>query len=162
MQAQGDNMCLHVLQRKQFLPISIEDAWSFYSDPNNLRAITPPSLDFQITSQSPEQMCSGTIITYTVRPLFGLKIEWVTEITHVRPPHFFVDEQRFGPYRFWHHKHILTSAEGGVEVEDVVHYKLPGAGFLEWLHPLIVAPQLKTIFDYREQVLKERFGSGNE
>jgi ligand-binding SRPBCC domain-containing protein len=151
-------MSLHVLHRVQMLPISVDDAWAFYSDPQNLRTITPASLDFQITSHRPAEMCAGTIITYTVRPLLGIKVRWVTEITHMRPPHFFVDEQRLGPYRFWHHKHIIAPIEGGVRIEDIVHYQLPGAGILEWMHPLIVAPELKRIFDHRHQVLNDRFG----
>ena len=152
-------MKLYSLQRSQRLPISIDDAWSFFSDPRNLAQITPPSMRFRTLSDVPERMHAGMIVTYQVRPLFGIPVQWVTEITHVSEPHFFVDEQRFGPYRFWHHQHHFREVDGGTEIRDLIHYVLPfdpaGRAVQRWM----VGPQLRHIFDFRRDVLVQRFGS---
>lgn len=149
-------MKLHVLQTTQKLPISPAQAWDFFSNAGNLAKITPPSLGFEVTSELPERMYAGMIIAYRVRPLFGVPVRWVTEITHVDEPHRFVDEQRFGPYRFWHHQHLFRPIAGGVEMSDIVHYALPPGGGIarSWL----VAPRLKEIFDYRREVLERTYG----
>jgi ligand-binding SRPBCC domain-containing protein len=149
---------LHTLRAEQRLALSIGEAWSFLSDPRNLERITPASMRFEVTSNLPERIHPGLIVTYRVRPLAGIPVQWVTEITHVVEPTLFVDEQRFGPYRFWHHQHHLSEIAGGVLMTDIVHYALPrGAGALgnHW----IVAPQLNEIFEHRRRVLEERFGS---
>lgn len=149
-------MKVHVLEREQRLPISLEQAWEFFADARNLARITPPDMGFEVTSRLPERMYAGMIITYRVRPLFGIPVRWVTEITHVDEGRMFVDEQRAGPYRFWHHQHLFREVPGGVEVGDVVHYALPpGVGLLR---PLLVAPRLEAIFDHRRRVLVEIFG----
>jgi ligand-binding SRPBCC domain-containing protein len=149
-------MKLHVLQTTQKLPISPAQAWDFFSNAGNLAKITPPSLGFEVTSELPERMYAGMIIAYRVRPLLGVPVRWVTEITHVDEPHRFVDEQRFGPYRFWHHQHLFRPIPGGVEMSDIVHYALPPGGGIArgWL----VAPRLKEIFDYRREVLERTYG----
>lgn len=146
------------LYRKQKLPISIEEAWEFFSSPKNLKEITPDYMDFQITNDIPEKMRSGTIITYTVKPMFGIPISWVTEITHVDEPGYFVDEQRFGPYRMWHHEHTFKEIEDGVEMEDIVNYVLPFGIFGNIAHTLFVKKQLNDIFDYRYKKLEKLFG----
>lgn len=151
-------MKLHRLHTVQRLPISPEAAWTFFSSPRNLPVITPPWLDFQITNDPPEAMHAGAIIAYTIRPALGLKVRWVTEITHVEAPHFFVDEQRFGPYRFWHHQHRFRAVEGGVEAEDLVHYALPLGPLGAFTHAVTVRKRLEAIFAYRREVLAERFG----
>lgn len=151
-------MKLYRLYRIQRLPISIDEAWDFFSRPENLRAITPPWLDFQITSAVPERMHAGTIISYTVRPLLRVPVQWITEITHVQEPTFFVDEQRFGPYKLWHHQHTFRAIDGGVEMEDLVHYMLPFGPLGRLAHGVQVRPLLEEIFDYRYDVLEQRFG----
>lgn len=147
----------YILERKQTLPVSVEQAWEFFSNPFNLVKITPPYMDFRITSPMQNDIYAGQIITYTVRPLFNRKVNWTTEITHVEQPHFFVDEQRFGPYRFWHHQHRFKEVEGGVEIHDLVHYLLFHDQFTGLINRLIVAPRLRRIFDYRSKTLKEIF-----
>jgi ligand-binding SRPBCC domain-containing protein len=148
-----DPMKLHRLDAVLRLPVPVEEAWGFFSDAGNLAAITPPSLGLEVTSP----LHAGMIVTYRVRPLLGVPVTWVTEITHVDEGRMFVDEQRFGPYRFWHHQHHFAPAEGGVEMRDVVHYALPaGAGPLR---ALLVAPRLDEIFAHRARVLTERFGA---
>ena len=149
-------MKLHRLDARQVLPVTLAEAWDFFSDPRNLARITPPSLGFEVTGAPAERMYAGMIVTYRVRPLFGVPVSWVTEITHVDEPHRFVDEQRFGPYRFWHHQHLFREIEGGVETRDLVHYALPPGGFAAG--PLLVAPRLREIFAHRREVLERTFG----
>lgn len=151
-------MKLYRLYCRQSLPIDLQTCWDFFSDPANLRDITPASLDFRITSELPERMYAGMIISYRIRPLSGLDVTWTTEITHVREPFFFVDEQRFGPYRFWHHQHHFRPIEGGVEMVDEVHYALPLGILGSMLNQLMVEGKLKDIFSYRRRVLEQHFG----
>ncbi|RJP76058.1 MAG: hypothetical protein C4524_10770 [Candidatus Zixiibacteriota bacterium] len=150
-------MKTYTFRRIQRLPIGLEPAWEFFSDPRNLARITPPGLGFTITSELPGRVYPGLIIAYRIRPLLGLPVSWVTEITHLREPHFFVDEQRAGPYRFWHHQHVLRDTGLGVEVTDIVHYALPFGLLGRLANVLVVARRLKEIFDYRERVLQRLF-----
>jgi ligand-binding SRPBCC domain-containing protein len=150
-------MKVHVLERELRLAVGIGEAWAFFSDASNLARITPPEMGFEVTSRLPERMYAGMIITYRVRPLLGVPVTWVTEITHVDEGRLFVDEQRFGPYRFWHHQHLFREVPGGVEVSDIIHYALPpGAGPMR---PLLVTPRLEAIFGHRRGVLAEMFGT---
>ena len=153
-------MKIYTLQAEQLLPVSIAEAWEFFSDPRNLSVITPPELGFRITSELPPSMYAGMIITYKVTPVARVPIDWVTEITHVEAPYRFVDEQRFGPYRFWHHQHLFREVPGGTEARDLIHYALPLAtGPFGWLvNRMIVGRQLAHIFAFRRRVLEERFG----
>ena len=146
-----------ILERTQTLPISLEQAWTFFSNPANLVRITPPDMDLRVTSSPVSEIYAGQIITYTVRPLFRLTSNWTSEITHVERPNFFVDEQRFGPYRFWHHQHLLREVEGGVEIHDLVHYLLFHDNFAGLINSLVVVPRLRRFFDYRCKALKEIF-----
>lgn len=144
---------------KQELAISMEQAWTFLSDPKNLKRITPDYMGFDIISGAERKMFPGQIIQYHLTPILGIPFRWVTEITHVQEGEFFVDEQRFGPYTFWHHKHFINKTENGVVMEDIVDYKLP-LGPLGWLaHVLFVRAKVKQIFDYREKALNEIFNS---
>ena len=134
---------MFVLERTQDLPIPVEKAWDFFSSPKNLQVITPSYLGFQIKTQLPEKMYEGLFIGYTVKPLLGIPLEWVTEITHIKENVFFVDEQRIGPYSIWHHEHHFEAIEGGVRMLDRVSYQIP-LGFLGKLaHPILVEPKLK-------------------
>ena len=143
---------MYTLRRKQLLPVTLQTAWQFFSDPRNLPVITPPDLGFEITSQLPEQMYAGMVVTYKVTALAGVRVNWVTEITHVREPDFFVDEQRFGPYRFWHHQHLFRAVEEGTEMADLVSYLLPFQPFGELIAPFI-RKRLEYIFDYRQETI---------
>ncbi|MGV7107171.1 SRPBCC family protein [Flavobacterium sp. U410] len=147
---------LHTVQK---LPISLDEAWAFFSDPKNLKTITPDYMGFNIVSGAEKQMFSGQIIQYIVTPLLGIKTKWVTEITHVVPQQHFVDEQRFGPYALWHHKHFFKAIEGGIEMEDIVDYKLPMGILGQLVHPFLVKPKLEEIFQYRQQKLIDLFGT---
>lgn len=147
---------LHTVQK---LPISVEQAWDFLSDPGNLKTITPDYMGFNILSGADRKMFAGQIIQYIVTPIAGIPTKWVTEITHVKDKEFFVDEQRFGPYALWHHKHFIKAIPGGVEMEDIVDYKLPFGLLGQMVHPIMVKPKLKEIFDYRYNKLIELFGT---
>lgn len=151
---------MHVfsIKSKQVLPISLQEAWDFFSTPKNLQTITPAYLRFKITSEIADHMYPGQVITYTVKPLLGIPIFWMTEITHVKEGIYFVDEQRFGPYALWHHQHHFKEVEGGVEMIDLVHYKLPLGPLGSLANFLFVRKQLKGIFDYRFQFLETHFG----
>lgn len=154
---------LHKIETIQKLPITKEVAWDFLSSPANLATITPDHMGFNILSgfKPGDKMYPGMIIEYTVKPLFGIPLHWVTEITHVQYMEYFVDEQRFGPYAFWHHKHFITEINSGVEMHDIIHYKLP-LGFLgKWMNAILVKSQLDEIMRYREKKLEEIFGKYN-
>ena len=151
-------MKCYQLQAEQSLALSKQEAWDFLSNPANLQRITPAHMGFKILEGADRPMYPGQIIHYVVSPFPGIRTRWVTEITHVREGEYFVDEQRFGPYALWHHKHFIEAVEGGVRMTDVVDYKLP----LGWLgrlaHGLVVKRQLTAIFRYREAELDKRFG----
>lgn len=151
-------MKIYTLHTKQNLPITLEEAWHFLSDPKNLKTITPDYMGFNILSGADREMYPGQIIQYIVTPILGIPTKWVTEITHVVDRKYFVDEQRFGPYALWHHKHFLKEIPGGVEMEDIVDYKIPLGILGQMVHPILVKPKLKEIFDYRQQKLIELFG----
>ena len=145
------------LERTQVLPITLEAAWKFFSNPANLVKITPPDMGFRITSPTQSGIYAGQIITYTVRPFKWVSVNWTTEITHVDRPGFFVDEQRFGPYRFWHHQHRFREVGGGVEIYDFVHYMLSHDQLAGPINRMFVAPRLRRIFDFRSTALKKIF-----
>ena len=152
-------MKVYRLTKTQVLPISMEEAWDFFSTPLNLQNITPEDLGFEIlTDLEGERMYAGQIINYRVSPFPFASLRWTTEISHVEEGRYFVDEQRFGPYAFWHHKHFFEPVDGGVKATDVVDYALP-LGFLGRLAPgLFVKKKLQHIFDFRYRKLEALFG----
>ncbi|WP_026978732.1 SRPBCC family protein [Flavobacterium tegetincola] len=142
----------------QRLPISMDVAWEFLSNPRNLKTITPDYMSFNIISGADRKMYAGQIIQYIVTPVLGIKAKWVSEITQVVEKEYFIDEQRFGPYAFWHHKHFIKEIEGGVEMEDIIDYKVPMGILGQMVHPFLVQPKLEEIFEYRRKKLIELFG----
>ena len=153
---------MYTLERTQRIPISLEEAWQFFQNPSNLSKITPTEMGFQILSEVPDQMYSGLFIHYKVTPLLGIRMNWTTEITHVKRPHYFVDEQRVGPYRIWHHEHHFKEINGGVEMLDRVNYQLPLGAIGKMIHPLIVKKKLNEIFNHRIKQVEEIFGRWND
>ena len=143
----------------QKLPISIDEAWDFLSSPNNLKLITPESMNFKIIDWDKKKAYPGQIIQYTVSPVLGIKIKWVTEITQVIRNNYFIDEQRFGPYSFWHHKHFIKEIDNGILMDDVIHYKIPFGLIGRILNKIYVQNKLDKIFKYRENKLNEIFGN---
>jgi ligand-binding SRPBCC domain-containing protein len=152
-------MAVYQLHTEQKIPAGMEEVWGFISSPRNLKEITPDHMGFDITSEKlPEKMYPGMIITYKVSPLLGIKMTWVTEITHVREGSYFVDEQRVGPYSVWHHEHKIQPIEGGVLMNDIITYK-PPLGFLGAIaNRILIKKQLDDIFEYRKQALERIFG----
>jgi len=149
---------IYQINTKQNLPISVKEAWEFLSSPNNLAEITPKYMNFKILSGANKSIFAGQIIQYKVTPVLGITLKWVTEITQVKQNEYFVDEQRFGPYSLWHHKHFIKEIDGGIEMEDIVDYKIP-FGFLGQIaHSLFIEKKLRQIFNYREKKLVKLFG----
>jgi ligand-binding SRPBCC domain-containing protein len=152
-------MKVYKKQTVQHINASIEECWAFFSSPRNLQKITPENMGFQITDFDGKNMYAGQIIQYKVSPLAGLKLSWTTEITFVKDKEYFIDEQRFGPYALWHHKHFFEPTENGVKMTDVVHYALP-LGFIgRIMNALVVKNKLKEIFNYRVVVVNQIFNS---
>jgi len=149
---------VYSIKTVQVLPISLEKAWDFFSSPANLAEITPKNLGFNIISKHHrEKMYAGQIIEYKVSPVLGIPLYWMTEITHVEQHKFFVDEQRFGPYSMWHHQHHFKEVPGGVEMTDIVHYKLPFWFLGDIANSVFVKKQLNDIFDYRFKAVEKIF-----
>ena len=150
---------MHQLKTIQQLPISLEEAWSFFSSPKILAVITPKELNLVPISELPGEMYPGMFIQYSVRPLLGIPVTWVTEITHVRDLEFFVDEQRLGPYKIWHHQHHFKAIAGGVEMTDIVDYRLPFGLLGIVTEKIMVGNEVKKIFEFRRKRLEELFGA---
>jgi len=152
-------MKFYTIKSTQKLPISLEEAWDFFSTPNNLQKITPASMNFKITSDQKdgERMYQGQIITYVLTPLFGIPIKWMTEITHVVHHDYFVDEQRFGPYKLWHHRHSFKRIDSGVEMTDEVNYVLPFGVLGTMAHYLFLRKKIESIFVHRTKILEDLF-----
>lgn len=152
-------MKVYSKKSEQYINVSLEECWTFFSDPGNLQKITPSDMGFQVTDFDNKNMYEGQIIQYKITPLFGIKLSWLTEITVVKERSYFIDEQRFGPYAFWHHKHFFEPTENGVKMTDVVHYAIPFGIFGRIANALIVKNKLNQIFDYREKKVNEIFNS---
>ena len=150
-------MKLYRLHTMQDIKISLDEAWDFFSDPRNLAKITPDHLSFNILSELPEKMYAGMIIEYTIKPVAGIPIRWITEITQVREKEFFIDEQRAGPYKFWHHQHMFEEIDGGTRMYDTVHYAVPFGIFGRIANSLFVKRQVNMIFDFRHRILENKF-----
>ncbi len=149
---------VYSLKTVQWLPVDIDTAWSFFSSPYNLKEITPRDMGFDITSaHHGATMYAGQIIEYRLKLLGFIKLYWMTEITHVKEKDYFIDEQRFGPYALWHHQHHFVPVRGGVEMTDIVHYKIPFGILGTLAHVLYVKRQLKHVFDYRFRRVSELF-----
>jgi len=151
-------MKIYTFHRKQNLPISLSEAWEFLSNPKNLSVLTPTEMNFTIISKDEKPMYAGQVIQYSVTPIAGIKATWISEITHLEEGKYFVDLQLYGPYAFWHHKHFIHEIDGGVEMEDIIDYKVPFGIFGRIFHPLLVRPKLEKIFSYRQNKLVEIFG----
>jgi len=149
---------MNTITTKQYLPLSIEKAWDFFSNPRNLNLITPHYMRFKILNENlPEKIYPGLVVQYTVSPVMGIPMGWVTLITHSSEKEMFIDSQISGPYRIWHHQHHFRATGSGVEMTDILHYQLYGGVFGKLLNALFVARKVKSIFDYRKQKLEELF-----
>ena len=151
-------MKLYTLHKTQKLPITVDEAWAFLCNPANLSKLTPPKMNMNIISKEDRPIYAGQILQYSVTPLPGFKTKWVSEITQFKDRNYFVDVQLYGPYSFWHHKHFIRAIEGGVEMEDLIHYKVPLGWLGQLVQPIIVKPKLEAVFNFRKTQLEGIFG----
>jgi ligand-binding SRPBCC domain-containing protein len=150
----------YTLKSEQAIPISLDKAWDFFSSPLNLKKLTPSEMNFVVTSdyKADTKMYEGMLITYTITPLLGVKMDWMTEITHIKDGEYFIDEQRFGPYALWHHEHHFKAIKGGVLMNDFLTYGIPYGVVGRISNAVLVGKQVKKIFKYREQAIIDMFG----
>ncbi|MFD2144624.1 SRPBCC family protein [Mucilaginibacter antarcticus] len=148
------------LEFEHKLPIPLAETWDFFTSPLNLAKITPPQMGFEVTSpyDANSKVYEGMIITYKITPLFGIKMDWMTEITHVKEHQYFIDEQRFGPYALWHHEHHFEEIKGGVNMKDILYYAIPYGAIGKLANSILVANEVNKIFTHREQAINEMFG----
>ncbi|WP_431158203.1 SRPBCC family protein [Winogradskyella poriferorum] len=152
-------MKIYTLHKTQKLPISLDEAWNFLCNPANLSKLTPQEMNMNIISGADRPMYAGQVLQYSVTPLPGFKTKWVSEITQYEEKKYFVDLQLYGPYAFWHHKHFVHEIDGGVEMEDIIDYKVPFGILGRMVHPVLVKPKLESIFNYRREQLELLFGT---
>ncbi|MEE4197088.1 MAG: SRPBCC family protein [Bacteroidales bacterium] len=151
---------MYQIRKKQKIPVSIDKAWTFFSNPANLGLITPPHMNFKILSRSDAgDMYPGMIISYRISPLFNTRIQWATEITQVKEKEYFIDNQIKGPYKIWHHEHRFRQIPNGIEMEDILYYELPLGWLGKIVHHLMIRKRVTDIFNFREQKIKELFGT---
>lgn len=156
-------MAFYQFEREQKINASREEIWDFISSPANLKKITPAYMGFDIISKNTaEKMYEGMLISYIVKPLLSIKTKWVTEITHIKEGHFFIDEQRMGPYNMWHHQHFIEEIPNGVLMKDIVSY-IPPFGLLGAIaNQLIIKNKLEQIFAFRKEALEKKYGIYNQ
>ena len=151
-------MTIYKIHRQQLVKAPIDKIWDFFSSPKNLADITPKKMNFRITSgELPDNIYPGQIITYTLSPILGISLSWMTEITHIEYHKLFVDEQRSGPYKLWHHEHHFKENNEGILMTDIVHYALPLSILGNMAHSLFVKKQLNDLFDFRYKKVEELF-----
>lgn len=150
-------MSIHTFQQNQTLPISLGEAWEFFANPQNLATLTPEWMHLTFVDPVPEKMYEGMIMTQRIKPLWGIPLTWVTEITHIEERAYFIDEQRIGPYKFWHHEHRLREVSDGVELRDILHYALPFGLIGNMAHHLVVKKEIAAVFAYRYDTLQTMF-----
>ena len=134
--------------------MEIEDVFNFFSNPENLKNITPDSLSFKIITPKPINMSKGILLDYTIK-LFRFPIHWRTYISDYDPPNYFVDQQIKGPYRFWHHTHIFKKVDGGVEIIDKIKYSVPFGYIGRIINTFWIRNDLNKIFDYRKKMINK-------
>jgi len=146
---------------EQFIPQPLDKVWSFFSRPENLNSMTPETVSFEILSDvAGVEMFPGMIVRYRISPFAGIKMRWVTEITHIGEGKYFIDEQRFGPYAFWHHLHWFEPQGEGVLMKDILHYKVPYGPLGGVVNFILVEPKIEEIFRFRKEAVEKVFGKG--
>lgn len=155
-------MKIHSFKQKQLLHISHDQAWAFFANPQNLTKLTPEWMQLTLLSEAPQMMYEGMIITQQIKPILGIPLTWVTEITRIKERSYFIDEQRIGPYRFWHHEHRLRETPTGIEIIDTLHYALPFGIFGEIAHQIAVKRKIAEVFAFRYEALEKLFGEDND
>jgi ligand-binding SRPBCC domain-containing protein len=154
-----DSEMIRRIKYQQIIDSSLKDVWDYFATPLNLNSLTPPDMQFQIIYGGEKPMYEGQLIEYRIQFMPFLKSRWLTEITHIKEQTCFIDEQRIGPYQFWHHEHLFKDDPSGVQMTDLVTYLLPFGPLGDLLHKLWIGPRLKTIFDYRASQVNKVFPS---
>lgn len=148
---------MYQLKRKQIIKANLETCWAFFSSPYNLKKITPTYMGFEVLTDIPEKIHEGLMIEYRVKPLLGIPTKWVSKISKVEEKKFFIDEQRSGPYKKWHHEHHFRQVDEGTEIIDIITYQMPFGLLGKIVHPFIVKKKLESIFNYRNEAIKDIF-----
>ena len=148
---------MYQIRQKLFIPVPKTKAWDFFSDPENLKELTPKDVKISFKDTHVEKIHSGLVFTYKISPLFGIPVNWVTKIDVVEELDHFVDIQIKGPFKYWKHEHYFRSVEGGTEIQDIVNYKVPCGSIGKALHPILVKPKLEKIFEFRKRKTREFF-----
>ncbi|HEX2629538.1 MAG TPA: SRPBCC family protein [Chitinophagaceae bacterium] len=150
---------MYTLQAIQNIPASIEAVWNFFADPNKLHLITPAYMKFRVISnEKVDRIYKGQLIEYKIKPILGIPLYWMTEITEVKDKTLFIDEQRKGPYKLWRHQHFFKEIPGGVEMTDLVEYSPPLLMLGKMANSFFLRKQLNGIFRFRYQKIEEIFG----
>lgn len=149
---------MHQVEDRVIVPAPIEEVWNFFSNPENLKELTPPEMKMRMVSRVPAEMYEGLILRYRVAPLMGINLPWASEITVIEPQRYFVDRMLEGPFAQWHHEHHFKAVKEGVEMLDRVHYKVPLGLLGELFHPLLVKNNVKQLFQYRRKQIEAKFG----
>jgi ligand-binding SRPBCC domain-containing protein len=151
-------MAIHTFKVTQLLNAQRDHVWDFISSPSNLKDITPPDMGFDILSEDlPQRIYPGMMILYKVKPLLGIPLTWLTEITQVKEGFYFVDEQRYGPYSLWHHEHHLEEKGSQTIMTDIVHYQVPMGLLGELVNKLVVKKKLGEIFNHRYNIMNHKY-----
>ncbi|MDP2413650.1 SRPBCC family protein [Daejeonella sp.] len=154
---------IYYFKTEHLLPVSIDEAWDFFSSAKNLARITPPEMDFKILSNLDEkEIYEGMIIDYIVKPAFGIPLKWQTEIINVNKPHSFADKQLKGPYKIWEHTHTFIQQGNGILMQDEIKYQIPFGIIGQIAHSLFVREKVKDIFRFREKALDKIFGTSKQ
>ncbi len=149
---------IYSLETKQIIDRPIEEIWSFFTNPKNLNQLTPSDMNFKILSGSSDDFYEGKIISYSINPFKFYNIKWVTEITTIKKNDFFIDEQRFGPYKMWHHEHhFIKNNDNTTTIYDKVIYKLPYGIIGKLSHKLFIKKRLLEIFNFRKKTIKKLY-----
>ncbi|WP_394752739.1 hypothetical protein [Crenothrix sp.] len=151
-------MKIYQLYRQQQLSLNIEQAWAFFSSPYYLNQITPDFFNVDITSPVPDDIYAGLMISYRMKAVFGIPMEWLSEVSHCEKPKRFIYQQRVGPFKFWSHEVVLTQNNAGILLEDIVFYTMPFAWLGQLLHAMLIGKKLKLIFDSRHDYLQAKWG----
>lgn len=152
---------MYTIKAKQFVALSKQEAWDFFSQPINLKQLTPPEMNMRMIDEQQQEMYAGMVISYKVAPLLGIALPWCSEITQVKKGEYFIDSMIEGPFKIWHHQHFFKAVEGGTEIIDIVNYQVPFGPLGKLFHPIIVKSRVAEIFTYRNQRIKEIFSSNN-
>ncbi len=151
-------MAIYQLYRRQHLNMNLIQAWDFFSSPHNLNAITPDFFHVTMTSNVPEKIYAGLMVSYRMKAVFGIPMDWLSEVSHCDEPHYFVYQQSIGPFKFWSHEVRLTEESNGIMLEDIMFYAMPFGWLGSLFHRVLIADRLKQIFDTRRDYLQSRFG----